>query len=201
MRQRGDTIIEVMFAVTIFSLVVVGALSIMNQGTAAAQRSLETTLVRQQIDAQADTLRFMHDSYVAAYQPGITFAASDVSPAAEWSRMTQSGVMISNAQKYEADSARCQAIPSDSFVVNPRTARFVPEASARVEAKGYSQVSYDGSFTSQGMWVQAVRSATSGDVLQSNLGYIDFHIRACWDAPGSGPAARAGTIVRLYEPR
>jgi prepilin-type N-terminal cleavage/methylation domain-containing protein len=65
--QKGDTLIEVLFAVTVFSLVAVGSLSIMNQGTTVAQRSLETTLVRQEIDAQAETLRFVHDSYIAAY--------------------------------------------------------------------------------------------------------------------------------------
>ncbi|MBJ58357.1 hypothetical protein CMN24_01415, partial [Candidatus Saccharibacteria bacterium] len=57
--ERGDTLIEVLFAVTVFSFVVVSSLAIMNQGTAAAQRSLEISLVRQQVDAQADSLRFL----------------------------------------------------------------------------------------------------------------------------------------------
>ena len=61
MRNRGDTIIEVLLAVTIFSLVAVGSMVLMNRGVAMAQQSLETTLVRQQIDAQAEMLRFVHD--------------------------------------------------------------------------------------------------------------------------------------------
>lgn len=51
--QRGDTLIEVLFAFSILSLVIVGAMTIMNQGTLASQRSLETTLVREEIDSQA----------------------------------------------------------------------------------------------------------------------------------------------------
>src|SRR5882762_1936652 len=67
MKQRGDTIVEVLFAVTVFSLVAVGGLSLMNQGTAMAQRSLEIGLVRDQMDAQADALRYMHNAYVANF--------------------------------------------------------------------------------------------------------------------------------------
>ena len=66
MRNRGDTIIEVLLAVTIFSLVAVGSMVLMNRGVAMAQQSLETTLVRQQIDAQAEMLRFVHDQARAA---------------------------------------------------------------------------------------------------------------------------------------
>lgn len=67
MRQRGDTIVEVIFAITIFSLVAVGGLALMNSGTAISQRSLEIGLVRDQIDAQADALRYAHNAYMRNY--------------------------------------------------------------------------------------------------------------------------------------
>ena len=41
MRNRGDTIIEVLLAVTIFSLVAIGSMVLMNRGVAMAQQSLE----------------------------------------------------------------------------------------------------------------------------------------------------------------
>src|SRR6476661_972947 len=82
--QRGDTIIEVMFAVAIFAMVAVGCLSIMNQGMATAQRSLEVTLVRQQMDAQAEALRYIHQAYVASYDKNTTPTGT----AAEWVKMT-----------------------------------------------------------------------------------------------------------------
>lgn len=69
-RQRGDTIVEVILAVTIFSLVAVGGMAVMNQGTAAAQRALEIGLVRAQIDAQADALRYAHNAYVSSLGSG-----------------------------------------------------------------------------------------------------------------------------------
>lgn len=61
---RGDTIVEVTFAVTMFSIVAVVSINIMNSGLSSAQASLEITMARNEIDAQAEALRFIHDSYV-----------------------------------------------------------------------------------------------------------------------------------------
>ena len=199
--QRGDTLIEVLFAVTVFSMVIVGALTLMNQGTAAAQRSLEITLVRQQIDSQADTLRFMHDAYVAAYRPGISFNLKDgpTSPAEEWYRMAQSKSIVKTPENIDTSASSCEAAPSKSFVVNPRTAGFTDATQQKQPSKSFSQLLYqrDGTFVAEGLWIQGVRSDYSVD----HVGYIDFHIRACWDSPGAGAPMRSGTIGRLYEPR
>lgn len=85
--EQGDTIIEVLFAVAVFAMVGVGAMSIMSQGTAAAQRSLEITLVRQQMDAQAEAIRYIHQSYVASFQKN---GGAPTGTAAEWLKMTNS---------------------------------------------------------------------------------------------------------------
>jgi type II secretory pathway pseudopilin PulG len=205
--ERGDTLIEVLFAVTVFSLLIVGSLSIMNLGSATVQRSLEITLARQQIDAQAETLRFMNDAYLAVYRNGISFNTTDepTSPAEEWYKMVNSDRMIASADPFNAsdDETICPSSPNSSFVVNPRTALFEPSAASRRPATAYPQLvdNGDGTFISEGLWIQAVRSSDSPDALQSGVGYIDFHIRACWDSPGMSVPMRLGTIVRLYERR
>ena len=61
-RQRGDTLIEVLFAVSIFSAIVVGTIIIMNQGISSAQNALEINLVRNQIDTQAELLRHLNNA-------------------------------------------------------------------------------------------------------------------------------------------
>lgn len=63
--KRGDTIIEAMFAFAVFSLVAIITVSMMNLGVAASERSLELTTVRNELNAQADALRFIHSSYIA----------------------------------------------------------------------------------------------------------------------------------------
>jgi type II secretory pathway pseudopilin PulG len=205
--QAGDTLIEVLFAVSVFSLVVVGALTIMNQGTAASQRALEITLVRQQIDAQAETLRFMHDSYVAVYQPGITFNLTDnqTSPAEEWYKMRQFITTAGlTADTYQNGSCPTTPLPG-SFVVDPRNVAAITSQASIQPALGTSaQVTYNssGAFTSaNGLWIRAVASPTSSDPTQSNTGYIDFYIRACWDSFGLPLPSNQAKIVRLYEPR
>ena len=65
-REAGDTIVEVMFAIAVFSAVAVGGLGIMNKGIAISIQSLQLTLVRQEMSNQAELLRYVHDGYVAS---------------------------------------------------------------------------------------------------------------------------------------
>jgi len=196
---RGDTLIEVLFAVAVFSLVAVGSLSIMNQGAATAQRSLEITLVRQEIDAQAETLRFLNSSYIQAYQSGLTSYPG--TPADEWHLIKAEAPADANISQL----GTCTP-PANSFILNTRTAKFVSPVGngAPIAAKTYSQVVYDNfdNVTSaEGLWIEAISSDVDNSNNQGNAGYIDFHIRACWDSPGQSVPLTMGTIVRLYEPR
>jgi type II secretory pathway pseudopilin PulG len=201
-RQRGDTLIEVLFAVTVFSFLVVGALSIMNQGTAASQRSLEINLVRNEIDAQAETLRFMHDAYVSTYQSGVSYNLQDTptTPAEEWYQMVQhiDDANVTAASDFNVNGT-CPQAPSGSFVVDPYNGLFIDAPTLLQPAVTYAQAEYDadGVLTAgSGLWIEAVRSAQTG-----TTSFIDFHIRACWESAGLGVASSQGTIVRLYEPR
>src|SRR5664279_89500 len=99
--DRGDTIIEVLFAVAIFSMIAVGSLSIMNQSLATAQRSLEITLVRQQMDAQAETLRYVNQAYIANFQRG---GAAPTGIAAEWSSANNPNSIISKVLNHPAST-------------------------------------------------------------------------------------------------
>ena len=206
-RDRGDTLIEVLFAITIFSLVAVSSMAIMNQGTDTAQRSLEITLVRQEIDAQAETLRFLNASYIA----NASFVAGDGSYADQWKSIREKVAIdqSSGGDVSQYDTGSTCTVPDKAFILNAHTVTFInPSVYKPITAKNYSHVIYgsppDESNTfiaAEGIWVEAVRiKNTSGDVNQSNAGYIDFHIRACWESPGQTNPARIGTIVRLYEP-
>lgn len=201
-RQAGDTLIEVLFAITTFSLVVVTSLAIMNQGTAASMRSLQITLVRQEIDSQAETLRFLSSAYVSAYYPGYApnLVDSVTSPAEEYYRVLNS-VTATSVSRFGGDNPKaCPAAPSGSFVLNTRLARYLAYNPAKFTAAGaFSEVTYNTSDTidkSGGIWIEAAKSTPAPGV----PGYVDFHIRACWSATGSNMPTNLGTIVRLYEP-
>lgn len=206
-KQKGDTLIEVLFAFTILSLVIIGALSIMNQGTIASQRSLETTLVRQQIDSQATTLRFLHDAYVAAYQTNGTYA--DNTPAKEWQTMANSlSLTATTASAFNTGATTCpsaSSLPALAFILDVSQAKYVKGSTTTlIPATTYAQVQYNASdvFTqSEGIWIEGIRSTATSNVTADNARFIDFHIRACWLNPGQGPVMTIATIVRLYEPR
>lgn len=212
-RQAGDTLIEVLFAITIFSMVVVATLSLMNQGTAAARRSVETTLVREQIDGQAEALRFMHESYVANYQSGATYNINDAttSPAEEYFKVIERIKTTNRTSATQFNGlTRCPAtVPGGGFIVNARTARLVgTAANLQPASSGYARLTYaagnNTSVTSNGIWIEGIRTAqeaAASGSLTKNAGFIDFHIRACWSVPGQNAPMSMGTIVRLYEPR
>lgn len=68
--KRGDTLIEVMLAVGIFSMVAVAVISVMSGGTSSSQTALETTLTREEIDNQAEALRFIQRAYIGDVRTG-----------------------------------------------------------------------------------------------------------------------------------
>ena len=68
MVRRGDTLIEVMLSISIFAVVALLTINLMNDGINTAQRTLEVAMARNEIDAQAEALRFIHHSYVAERQ-------------------------------------------------------------------------------------------------------------------------------------
>jgi len=199
--QRGDTIIEVLFAVSVFSLIAVGAIMVMNQGIATAQKALEITQVRQQMDAQAEALRYAHHSYVMSLGTG---GGSE-----EWNKLRIKAGQAGSISPLEVtgNPQKCNDIPGRAFIMNARRAtveldsnkqpKSISSSEAGYTPPPFAKVSYLDSQAIErvdGIWIEAQEHGGSGGV-----GYIDFHIRACWESPGAGPVITLGTIVRLYE--
>jgi len=211
LRSRGDTLIEVLVAFGVFSLAVVGAMAVMNQGSFLAQRSLETTLVRQEINSQAEAIRFLHDAYIATYEPGQVYdSGAAESPTKQWlAMMNYVGTTTGTATDLTQIGNSCPAKPAKSFIVDSRNGKFYAPSSGKLaNATTFAQLTYtvtgtNATFNSaQGIWVEAIRSPNNtGDQFQANLGFTDFYILACWAGMGQDKASTMGTIVRLYEPR
>ncbi|MBQ2637884.1 type II secretion system protein, partial [Candidatus Saccharibacteria bacterium] len=135
--KRGDTLIEVMFAVGVFGMVAVGAIGIMNRGLYGAQENLEVTMARSEIDTQAEALRFIHDAYISnsgnknspyailwekiasnAYNPSLGGGSNSL-PANFYSSYSdeESYTDRSCADIYAAETS---SIPANAIVLNPR---------------------------------------------------------------------------------
>lgn len=192
--ERGDTIIEVMFAFVIFSLVSVLTFSIMNSGVAISQRALELTQVRVQMDAQASALRYIHQQRVA-----------EQDTTGEWNKIVAKVMPTASNFDMMSTATACRSFTTNQrpFVINARTGRVHTSVPAMGVTSGtlppYSQVVYnsDNSIASAyGLWIEAVEGTTTAGFQD----YIDFHIRACWQTIGTTKPATIGTIVRLYDP-
>ncbi len=196
-RSRGDTVIEVLFAITVFSLIAIGGMTLMNRGAALAQQALEIGLVRQQIDSQADALRFLSAAYSNDY--GNDGEATDL-----WKEVVENNNAEGGAERFDEivsqSTGECN-IPSaanGAFALNIKRLDTDPILIPTNDTATYAKIRYDGpSPVAEGIWIQAVRSRTDND----RPGFYDFHIRACWYTPGQARPVTLGTIVRLYEPR
>jgi len=193
--QSGDTIIEVLIAVTVFSLVAVGSLTIMNRATNTAQQAIEITLVRQQVDAQVEALRAAHQ----AYSRFTTDAARDNSV---WKSLkaTSINTIPANASCPSDDALR----NNQAFIMNPQQATIMTADEGAVlsmndqNAPVFPQVINDkatGKLAGYGLWIE--RHPVSGGFTPAAY---DFRVRACWYGSGTGDTPMAlETTVRLYD--
>ena len=178
--NRGDTLVEVLLGVTIFSLVAVIALETMNRGMAIAQYSLETTLVRQQVDAQAEMLRYAHDM------------------------KNDNSVSVSavNGNEGNLGVEKCP----DDFSTKEFALTATPSLASKISilnnpgdykaAETYARVDSDTKKT-YGISVRLVKPSTATGSRDSNK--YDAYIKACWMPVGNKMPATIGTIVRLYD--
>lgn len=176
---RGDTIIEVVMAVAMFSMLAIGIMALMNSGIAMAQRSLELTLVRQQIDSQAEMLRYIHDK---SSQAGSSFATL-------WDAMK--GRTIDHANSL-LNVNRCpEAMPSGGFALAPSKNTFQLIANKYELSPTYAKISTARNPISLGISIQLVR-------VEGGRAY-DAYIQACWMSVGTDRPMTTGTIVRMYD--
>lgn len=226
--RKGDTLVEVMLAVGIFSMVAIAVVSVVSGSTSSAQTALEATLAREEIDAQAEAIRFIHDSYLAD-RNGEDNEYSDI-----WSNI------VGNAAQSIADSyppASCDDLYSgdnsifgqNAFVIN--THKLGEEGAADkvyVEADngnifrrastyprlvfedGGDSLAEEGTgdtlSSAEGIYVVAVKDSgdtnivTNNNSVESVSAYYDFYIRTCWYGTGDREASTISTVIRLYDP-
>ncbi len=186
--NRGDTLVEVLLGVTIFSLVAVVALETMNRGMAIAQYSLETTLVRQQVDAQAEMLRYAHDM------------KNDT-----WKKLVDNNSVSVSAVNGNEGNLGAEKCPDD-FSTKEFALAATPSLASKISilnnpgdykpAETYARVDGDTKKT-YGISVRLVKPSTTTGSRDSNK--YDAYIKACWTPVGSKMPATIGTIVRLYD--
>lgn len=196
--NKGDTIIEVLLAFTVFSLVSVGTMTVMNAGVNTSQRALEITQVRQHIQSQAESLRAAQQAYAASENPATT----------QWHKLAKPSTTENSSRFTDVSSCPAPVWVNSArvFIMDSRTAKFTDTA---VDSNWYqdinsaaapavAQVQPSGSSVrSYGIWIERVYE-TSGSAATPNA--YSFIVRACWFSPGVSVPLQIETVVRLYEP-
>lgn len=176
-RERGDTLIEVIFATAVLALIIVISLTIMNSGTAQAQRAVEGTFVRQELDSQADLLRFARDSYINHD------AGADIL----WNAIL--GQRVSTVLNFDAISSASR----DCTPPGGQKAFYLETGGGKVEVKFDFTPPETYAQAGKGMWIEATPTTPGAS-------YVDFYLYACWNSPAGTNKSTSGTIVRLYAP-
>ncbi|MFZ1258039.1 MAG: hypothetical protein WAQ25_01055 [Candidatus Saccharimonas sp.] len=181
--QKGDTIIELILAFAIFSLGAVMTVMILNKGVAVSQRSLEKSLVRQQVDGQAEVLRYLRDTRntrwteVKALVTPSPLGLSGPCPAVATISGTANGFFV---------------VPDSSDATGFALVKTLPTSYAA--ADGHARID-SAAKKAYGMWVQVARAEDGG----SGIRAYDFYIHGCWDSIGQDVPMTVGTVVRLYD--
>ena len=226
--RKGDTLIEVLIALTAYSVVAIFTIVTMNMGIRQGETSLEISMARNEIAAQAEAIRFIHNAFLSEREYNI-HSGSD-SYINLWRSITNRAVDSGTSiPRLSVNSCNVPynngTIRSKAFVINTRFISPASPASTVIgfdsrfaQATLYPRVLYyssgssnsdadyvdEGSFTTfgraEGIWVIARSSAASSSMLGSVPEYYDFHIYTCWYAPGADQPSTIGTIIRLYNP-
>jgi prepilin-type N-terminal cleavage/methylation domain-containing protein len=178
--QRGDTLVEVLMAVVILSIVIVGAITMMARGLNAAQTAVEHTQVRLSTSSQAEILRYLRDGYLQD---------PNSNPGQVWSSLFTGSPVYANGTA--SSSAGACAVTSG------KTGFYLEQAGANITAQTFDAGNQPTTVATpgQGLWIEATRSA--GGISPA---YVDFQLRACWSGVGSSVPQQTVTVVRLYDP-
>ncbi len=145
MTKKGDTLVEVLLAVGIFSMIAISVVAVMSGGTSEAQLALETTLTRQEIDAQAEALRYIHDSYISDKNSENT----ELVTVSLWEKIIENAIVFNSDTSSDEEKKIVMYAPTDScpniakdtdstiskhaFILNTRQLRF-KDAAAYIPA-------------------------------------------------------------------
>ena len=187
--DRGDTLVEVLLALTILSVVIVSSLVLMNRGQAVALNSLERSQVQNLISEQGQMLSYVRDAYADVLAGGQTPQAGT---AAEiWQTIMSTYTTTPNTDVCTAAGAPNRA--AGSFYLTYNTA---PAANPVSITPYLGAPAATFAMPGQGLWVEAQSFSGAG----VNKPYVDFFIKGCWQPSGTGANQESKNVVRLYAP-
>ncbi|MCL2174286.1 prepilin-type N-terminal cleavage/methylation domain-containing protein, partial [Candidatus Saccharibacteria bacterium] len=193
--QRGDTLVEVLIALTVLGVIIVGVMATMTRSMVSVLNSAERTASRADINTQTDLLNYVYRNDKTTWYQIMSLAYT--------------GNPDGSAPTNVTDT--CTLNPGgDSNIGTPGSFYIEPE----FDGDSVSGVTLIDNLTEidnginevqraipgQGMWIDAVYYEQNHSTNERS--YVDFYIKACWVRLGqTSPEAnsRSVTVTRIYD--
>lgn len=179
-RQNGDTLVEVLMAIVVLSMVIVGAITVMSRGLKASELAVEHTQVRLQINAQEEMLRYLRDGYLS--DPNSTAGQT-------WKGLFGGSPLYADTTVSNYNDTTCN-------VTSGKTGFYLTQSGGVVSANQFNAGNKPSAYAlpGQGLWIEMTRS------VGITPAYVDILLRACWSGIGDSANQQAVTAIRLYDP-
>ena len=180
--ERGDTLIEVLLALSVMGVVVVGAVSLMNKGLSQMYDTMERSAVQLLLDRQVEILTYGRDQRLRELS-GESLTGYDEHARSLWNQ-------VRTVQSLNAGAVpqlnNCSDTNRAFAVANNNGGGFSVLTSVQAVATEFPS-------PANGIWIQKIHNGTV------SVPYTDFYIRACWRQSSSPVNQVASTVVRLYD--
>lgn len=194
---RGDTLIEVLVAVTVLSLVVTLCYTVMTRSFSYGQVALERNITQNMLNGQISVLR---DIYARAHTGGSAADWTEVS-----ARVIDDNGLTAGGNPLGSGPQRTTVLNSANTACqrNQGAFYFGTNAAGTIEtapsvlptivppATPVRTATYP--IYGDGMWIEGYK------LVDNNSVYYDFYIKACWEAAIGGQLQSILTTVRFHE--
>lgn len=206
---RGDTLVEVMFAVGIFAMVAISLATTMNDMLGKSQSAIEIVMARSEIDAQAEALRFIENSRKNSTMQEV------------WEQIEANARDSLNAGDLLENVTSCPDVPDYAFYIDTfhldsgnSDDIYIPKNRGGVDyiqtASTFPRILHNSGDTilhdyfgeneansrSEGVWIIAERIMAGGRV-----DAYEFYVQTCWNPVGeSAVASTISSVVRIRNP-
>lgn len=183
--QAGDTLVEVLVAIAVLSIVLVGTFSLMNKGVSQMYDSMERSEVRLLLDRQTEALNYARDEFFIRESGNASSHIINVAAANAWQDIRNEATVPSLAAVPTLED-EC-VTPTNAFAISIVSGNMTVSSVTNGVATGFPK-------PGDGIWIQKVSSPSTAPVP-----YKDFFVRACWSPTSSSKMQVMSTVVRLYD--
>lgn len=182
--KKGDTLVEVLLATVILSLVMAGAFTISNRATQIGQNSLERSQVSNNIQEQIEIIRAMRDGDYPSWNEIVdNWTIPNGSPdytSCEPTNASRAFYISFNENNYPVPAGGAERFNLESADAIQLFSQNSSDAAGNV---------VDSKSDFFEVWIEAYAFGNE----------IEFHARSCWDQLGGDVRGQANTIYKLQD--